>query len=160
MPPTHPNRHILARIPLWISHWLGYRPHHPPAEPPYAIYLWSFIGAFCGLSALQAIFGQISYFIDQGVPPILASYVCYSPLALLHLFSHLVFVVLLQEYSSGNQEVGGRKGADGGKYLILIDVNCREHPPSSATPPSKHPSPNPVPSWSVTSSPPSPPSVS
>ncbi|KAL8789437.1 MAG: hypothetical protein Q9213_001194 [Squamulea squamosa] len=74
--PHTPPRNILSRLPTWISHWLGYRPpsafSSPP--PPHAIYLWSFIGAFCGLSVLQAIFGQIGHFIDRGVPPILASY--------------------------------------------------------------------------------------
>ncbi|KAL8980976.1 MAG: hypothetical protein Q9177_005720 [Variospora cf. flavescens] len=63
----------LSRLPPWASRWLGYR-EHPPKEPPYIVYLWSFIGAFCGLSVLQAIFGQAQYFIDREVPPILASY--------------------------------------------------------------------------------------
>lgn len=65
----------LSRLPPWASRWLGYREHPPKEQPPYIVYLWSFIGAFCGLSVLQAIFGQAQYFIDREVPPILASYV-------------------------------------------------------------------------------------
>lgn len=64
----------LSRLPQWVSRWLGYR-EKPPKEPSHVVYLWSFIGAFCGLSILQAIFGQVQYFIDRKVPPILASYV-------------------------------------------------------------------------------------
>jgi hypothetical protein len=69
-----PNR--LARLPPWISHWLGYRSSPAKKQPVYIIYLWSFIGAFCGLSVLQAIFGHAHYFIDRHVPSIVASYVC------------------------------------------------------------------------------------
>jgi len=67
-----PNR--LARLPPWISHWLGYRSSPAKKQPVYIIYLWSFIGAFCGLSVLQAIFGHAHYFIDRHVPSIVASY--------------------------------------------------------------------------------------
>jgi hypothetical protein len=42
----------------------------------YVPYLWAFIGAFGGLSLLQAIFGHAPYFIERGAPPIIASYVC------------------------------------------------------------------------------------
>ena len=71
----------LSRLPPWASRWLGYRQAPPDREPPpYVVYLWSFIGAFAGLSLLQAIFGQAQYFIDRHVPPILASYVCRLPL--------------------------------------------------------------------------------
>lgn len=69
-----PNR--LARLPTWISHWLGYRSSPAKKQPVYIIYLWSFTGAFCGLSVLQAIFGHAHYFIDRHVPSIVASYVC------------------------------------------------------------------------------------
>ncbi|KAH0365903.1 HPP-domain-containing protein, partial [Aureobasidium melanogenum] len=68
------RRHVLANLPEWCSHWLGYRagPVQPP--PKYLVYLWSFIGAFCGLSVLTAIFSYSEYFLSRGVPVIVASY--------------------------------------------------------------------------------------
>jgi CBS-domain-containing membrane protein len=36
--------------------------------------MWSFIGAFLGISLIQAVFGQAHYFIERGVPSIVASY--------------------------------------------------------------------------------------
>jgi CBS-domain-containing membrane protein len=74
MHPTHPPTHILARIPWWISRWLGYRATTPPKLPDWEIWVWSFIGAFGGLGILQGVFGHDSYFIHRGVPPIIASY--------------------------------------------------------------------------------------
>ncbi|KAL8910638.1 MAG: hypothetical protein Q9171_004093 [Xanthocarpia ochracea] len=153
MPPTHPDRHILARIPPWISHWLGYRPHHPPPEPPYAIYLWSFIGAFCGLSALQAIFGQISYFIDRGVPPILASYgasavLCYSaiqaplaqPRALVvgHFISAVSAVCIVKLFSllppSKFQSLEWLIGSlSTAIAIVIMQATKTTHPPAGAT---------------------------
>ena len=66
----------LARLPIWIRHWLGYRSSPPVKPPEYIVYFWSFVGSFCGLSILQAVFGQAQYFIDRHVPSIIASYVC------------------------------------------------------------------------------------
>ena len=68
----------LSRLPLWISHWLGYRRSESKSQPSYIVYVWSFVGAFCGLALLQAVFGQAQYFIDRNVPSIIASYVCIS----------------------------------------------------------------------------------
>lgn len=65
----------LARLPRWISHWLGYRPETTKPLPAYQIALWSFITAFCGLSVVQAIFNYSDYFKDRHVPGIVASYV-------------------------------------------------------------------------------------
>ena len=102
----------LSRLPRWLSHWLGYRqPTALPAKPlqRYLICLWSFIGAFGGLSILQAVFGHAQYFINRGVPPIIASFgasavLCYGavdvpfsqPRALIggHFISALVGVCL------------------------------------------------------------------
>ncbi|KJA16729.1 hypothetical protein HYPSUDRAFT_47108 [Hypholoma sublateritium FD-334 SS-4] len=67
-----PNR--LSRLPTYISRWLGYRPTPPAANPPYVIWLWSWIGAFCGISLIQAVFQQSHYFVERGVPSIVASY--------------------------------------------------------------------------------------
>lgn len=73
MPVAIPN--ILPRLPRWISHWLGYRPTPPKPHPQYLVWLWSFFTAFCGLCVLQAIFNYSSYFLQRGVPGIVASFV-------------------------------------------------------------------------------------
>ncbi|KAF9648348.1 hypothetical protein BDM02DRAFT_3155800 [Thelephora ganbajun] len=67
---------VLKEWPTWLSRWLGYRA--PSAAPPnktnYVVWIWSFIGAFAGLSVLQAIFTKAEYFLQRKVPPIIASY--------------------------------------------------------------------------------------
>ncbi|KAL0067222.1 hypothetical protein AAF712_005792 [Marasmius tenuissimus] len=63
----------VSHLPWWISRWVGYR-KTPPSPPQYAVWFWSWIGAFSGLVAIQAIFGQAQYFLDKGVPTIVASY--------------------------------------------------------------------------------------
>ena len=65
----------LARLPRWISRWLGYRSEPPPPLHPFLVYSWSFLGAFCGLSVVQVIFHYSHYFQARGVPLIVASYV-------------------------------------------------------------------------------------
>lgn len=65
----------LARLPPWVSHWLGYRSEAPKPLPAYQVALWSFIIAFGGLSVLQAIFNYSDYFKERHVPGIVASYV-------------------------------------------------------------------------------------
>ncbi|KAG9511514.1 HPP-domain-containing protein, partial [Aureobasidium melanogenum] len=64
----------IASLPSWCSHWLGHRPGPVKPPPKYLVYLWSFIGAFCGLAVLTALFGHSEYFIGRGVPIIVASY--------------------------------------------------------------------------------------
>ncbi|KAG7089424.1 hypothetical protein E1B28_011110 [Marasmius oreades] len=64
----------LSRIPTPISHFLGYRPSPPGKVPDYLVWFWSFIGAFCGIALLQAVFSQAHYFTERGVPSIIASY--------------------------------------------------------------------------------------
>ncbi|KAK7050826.1 hypothetical protein VNI00_004937 [Paramarasmius palmivorus] len=64
----------LSRLPHSISHWLGHRSKPPAKLPDYQVWAWSFIGAFCGISVLQAVFGHAQYFIERGVPSIIASY--------------------------------------------------------------------------------------
>ncbi|KAF9443092.1 HPP-domain-containing protein, partial [Macrolepiota fuliginosa MF-IS2] len=65
---------VLVHLPSWLSRWLGYRSAPPPKNPDYIIWLWSFIGAFCGISAIQAVFEQAQYFVKRKVPTIVASY--------------------------------------------------------------------------------------
>jgi hypothetical protein len=69
------EKEFLARFPQSLSHWLGYRENAPKPPLKYLVHLWSFIAAFCGLSVAQAIFNYSSYFIERGVPGIIASYV-------------------------------------------------------------------------------------
>lgn len=65
----------LARLPPSISHWLGYRSNTSSPSRTWIVCLWGFIGAFCGLSVILAIFGHTEYFKSRAVPPIIASFV-------------------------------------------------------------------------------------
>lgn len=60
----------LARLPTWISFWLGYRKTPPPPEKNHIVWIWSFIGAFTCISIIQALFGNVPYFVEKGVPSI------------------------------------------------------------------------------------------
>ncbi|KAJ3562187.1 hypothetical protein NP233_g9734 [Leucocoprinus birnbaumii] len=60
-------------LPAWLSRWFGYR-SSPPQNPSHIIWLWSFIGAFCGTAVIQAVFEQAQYFVKRKVPTIVASY--------------------------------------------------------------------------------------
>ncbi|KAF8881023.1 HPP family protein [Gymnopilus junonius] len=64
----------LSRLPPWMSRWLGYHAEKQKVQLHYVMWIWTFIGAFCGMSRIQAVFGQAHYFIKRGVPPIIASY--------------------------------------------------------------------------------------
>lgn len=67
--------HSQSNIPPAVTRWFGVRSQPPPPKPLWVSLLWAFIGAFCGLSLLQAVFGHASYFVDRGVPQLVASYV-------------------------------------------------------------------------------------
>ncbi|KAJ3506943.1 hypothetical protein NLJ89_g6578 [Agrocybe chaxingu] len=69
-----PSQHRLARLPTPVSRWLGYRDVPPPKQPDYIVWIWSFVGAFLGISLIQAVFQQAHYFVERGVPSIVASY--------------------------------------------------------------------------------------
>ena len=71
-----PNN-IFEKWPAWLSRWLGYRAPGaaPPSKTNYVVWIWSFIGAFGGLSVLQAVFTYAEYFVQRKVPSIVASYV-------------------------------------------------------------------------------------
>ncbi|KAF9443097.1 HPP family protein [Macrolepiota fuliginosa MF-IS2] len=68
------NRNVLAPLPSWLSRWFGYRSTPPPKRPDYIIWFWSFIGAFCGISVIQAVFEQAQYFVRRKIPTLVASY--------------------------------------------------------------------------------------
>ncbi|KAF9257557.1 HPP-domain-containing protein [Marasmius fiardii PR-910] len=63
-----------ARLPPWISRWIGYRAKPQPKLPEWGIWLWTWIGSFCGLCVVQAVFGQASYFTGREIPPIVAGF--------------------------------------------------------------------------------------
>ena len=65
----------LAHLPRWLSRWFGYRDFPTPQLRRYELCFWSFVGAFCGIALIQAVFGHASYFVRRGVPPVIASYV-------------------------------------------------------------------------------------
>jgi hypothetical protein len=117
----------LARMPPSISHWLGYRQKSAPPSPTWIICLWGFIGAFCGLSVILAIFGHTEYFRSRAVPPIIASFVRFY-------INHINYYGV------------ARSG-------LWTHTNFnRAHQRSSATAQSTSRSPNPAPSFSDTSS--------
>jgi len=69
-PPKIPR---LARLPTWISFWLGYRKVTPPPEKNYVVWIWSFVGSFACISILQALFGNTKVFVERGVPSIVST---------------------------------------------------------------------------------------
>lgn len=71
---AHARPHLLARWPPLLSRWLGFRATAPRPQHRLVVWAWSFIGAFVGMSLLQAVFGHSAYFKQRGVPPIIASF--------------------------------------------------------------------------------------
>ncbi|KAJ7270521.1 HPP family-domain-containing protein [Mycena rebaudengoi] len=146
----------LARLPRWMSHWLGYRdpatPHVP--LPDYVVWFWSVVGAFCGLSAIQAIFRQSQHFIQRNVPSILASYgasavLCYaaieSPLAQPRplIGGHLIGAVTgvciskLFAFLPSPQRVEDLRwlaaSLSASIAIVLMQISGTTHPPAGAT---------------------------
>ncbi|KAJ7147830.1 HPP family protein, partial [Mycena crocata] len=143
----------LAGFPT-ISHWLGYRAALGPKPPNYIIWLWSFLGAFCGLSILQVIFGHAQYFINRNVPSIIASYgasavLCYGaieaplsqPRALMggHFISALIGVCITKLFSllpSQNrlEELRWLAGSlSTATAIVVMQITETTHPPAGAT---------------------------
>lgn len=60
-------------VPAWLKRWGGF--HSSGPAPAYALYVWPFIGSFCALAVLQAVFGHSWYFIIRGAPVLVTSYV-------------------------------------------------------------------------------------
>lgn len=65
----------LARLPPWVSHWLGYRAKPVGPLPMWKTNAWSFVSAFAGLTVVQVLFNYSHYFTSRHVPGIIASYV-------------------------------------------------------------------------------------
>lgn len=68
-------RSRLHILPKPISRFLGYRSTPAPPTGNILIWCWSFIGAFCGILIVEAVF-ETKHFQAQGVPPVVASLVC------------------------------------------------------------------------------------
>ncbi|KAF2751122.1 HPP-domain-containing protein [Sporormia fimetaria CBS 119925] len=74
IPVERRTQQLLSRLPTWFSRWLGYRGKKLGPSPTPIVCLWGFIGAFCGLSILFAVFAHTDYFTSRLVPPIVASF--------------------------------------------------------------------------------------
>lgn len=79
----------LSRWPSWASRWLGYREtKRTEPENELVIYFWAFMGSFCTIAVLQAIFGYETYFEIRQVPSIVASFVSRSLTPFLLIMAH------------------------------------------------------------------------
>lgn len=65
----------LHKLPTWVSWGLGYRKKLPRKVSTVVVWIWTFIGAFCGISVVQAVFERSQYFLDRHVVNIVASFV-------------------------------------------------------------------------------------
>ncbi|KAI9878767.1 MAG: hypothetical protein M1830_010569 [Pleopsidium flavum] len=144
----------LSRLPPWLSLWLGYRSSPPKTQPNYIVYVWSFIGAFCGLSIVQAVFGHAQYFINRRVPSIVASYgasavLCYGaieaplaqPRALVggHFLSALVGICITKLFGClpSEERLDSLRWLAGSLStavaIVAMQITKTTHPPAGAT---------------------------
>ncbi|KAI9037332.1 HPP family protein [Aspergillus affinis] len=144
----------LSRLPSWLSRWLGYRSITPKPLPPYLTWLWSFIAAFCGLSVILALFNYSQYFLDRGVPTIIASFgasavLCFgvidSPLAqprsliFGHFLSALVGICITKLFSlmPDEQRFNSLRwlaaSLSSSVAIVVMQVTQTTHPPAGAT---------------------------
>lgn len=144
-----PNR--LSHLPTFISHWLGYRAGPPVKRPNYVVWFWSFVGAFGGLSILQAVFGHAQYFINRKVPSIIASYgasavLCYGaieaplaqPRALIggHFISALIGLCITKLFAMSSHWESLRWLAGSlatSIAIVVMQMTATTHPPAGAT---------------------------
>jgi len=115
---------------------------------------WMFVAAFCGIAVLQAIFGHAHYFIERGVPSIIASYgasavLVYGaieaplaqPRALIggHFIGALIGVcinklfALLPTYERYLQLQWLSGSISVATTIVLMDITATTHPPAGAT---------------------------
>ncbi|KAH8112764.1 HPP family-domain-containing protein [Phellopilus nigrolimitatus] len=145
------NSNCLSRLPAWLSHWFGYRANSPPKTPNYIAWFWSFVGAFSGLSVLQAIFGHAHYFIGRNVPSIITSYgasavLCYGvieaplaqPRALIggHFISALIGLCITKLFSLSSHFESLRWLAGSlstSVAIVVMQITGTTHPPAGAT---------------------------
>ncbi|PRP88538.1 hypothetical protein PROFUN_02949 [Planoprotostelium fungivorum] len=69
-----PKKNIFSHLPPMISRFFGYRKEKPKPLPILLTIFWSFIGAFGGVSVVEAIFSRGPVFIERGVPMIVGSF--------------------------------------------------------------------------------------
>jgi len=153
--PSHRRHyHRLATWPAWASRWLGYRATPPPQLPKPLIWFWTFIGAFSGLTVIQALFNYSHYFIERGVPGVIASYgasatLVYGaidsplaqPRALVggHFLSALVGVCITKLFETMSDKerldeirwVAGSLSA--AVAIVVMQITETTHPPAGAT---------------------------
>jgi len=65
----------LHTLPHWLSWCLGYRRKAGRKISTAEVWLWTFIGAFCGVSVVQAVFERSEYFLERGVVNIVGAFV-------------------------------------------------------------------------------------
>ena len=68
----------LHKLPRWLNWGLGYRADLPRRVPTILVWFWTFIGAFCGISVVQAVFERCQYFLERHVINIVGAFVCAS----------------------------------------------------------------------------------
>ncbi|KAJ5146288.1 HPP family protein [Penicillium bovifimosum] len=145
---------FLSRLPMPISHFLGYRATAPKPPPKYLVHFWSFIGAFCGLCVVQAIFNYSHYFISRGVPGLIASYgasavlvygAIESPLAqpraliFGHFFSALTGICVTKLFSLMPDEEKFNSlrwlaaSLSSAIAIVVMQITETTHPPAGAT---------------------------
>ncbi|RYC55796.1 hypothetical protein CHU98_g10415 [Xylaria longipes] len=145
----------------WITRWLGVRDassvNTNSPNKVYVPYIWAFIGAFSGLAVIQAIFGQAGYFIERGVPPLVASYgasavLCFavteSPLAqpravigghFISALTGIIFTRIFSIYNLGDAETNQPRLAwlaaslSTATAIVAMQLSKTTHPPAGAT---------------------------
>ncbi|KAJ5410906.1 uncharacterized protein N7487_005265 [Penicillium crustosum] len=148
------EKDLLGRLPQSVSHWLGYRENAPKPPAKYLVHFWSFIAAFCGLCVVQAIFNYSSYFIERGVPGLVASYgasavLVYGsieaplaqPRALIggHFLSALVGICITKLFSlMPNEEKFNSlrwlaASLSSAVAIVVMQITETTHPPAGAT---------------------------
>ncbi|KAL5119718.1 hypothetical protein ACEQ8H_002324 [Pleosporales sp. CAS-2024a] len=151
------ERHIqtgLAHLPTWLGRWLGHRGTSLPPSPSWMVCFYGFIGAFCGLSTIIAIFAHTEYFTIRMVPPIVASFgasaiLCYGaidvplaqPRSLIfgHFFSGLIGVIIATIFQFHlDQDPHPRlqwlaASLATAMALVVMHLTKTTHPPAGAT---------------------------
>jgi ABC-type polysaccharide/polyol phosphate export permease len=65
----------LHRLPIWVSRFLGYRQEQKQDVGNVLGAVWSFLGAFCGLAVVAAVFNHTRAIQMHHPPALIASYV-------------------------------------------------------------------------------------
>src|SRR5579859_1041696 len=65
----------LHKLPTWANWGLGCRRKLPRKVTTVVVWIWTFIGAFCGVSVVQAVFERSQFFLDRHVVNIVGSFV-------------------------------------------------------------------------------------